>query len=259
MASLGASETKAKTAVAAAQEALKEVERLTKENQAYVPIIQGVESEAKVALQTAKDAAKEAHDIVDETRVAAKAAAIEAAKQYLMEVKRAGTAATKSAAEARAAAESAAETKAAMAAAKAVEPYHLQMMRGQKVMTSYQARANELAAASNNLKAQSQILAGSANGYQFVGQVVQAQQIMMQANELMNYAEMMKKEAIRLHGIAGQIGGAMQAYSDVAGAAAEQAQEGANGPILPDIAHPYFIQRAARRSLLHAANARVPA
>merc|ERR1719217_540072 len=112
-----------------------------------------------------------------------------------------------------------------MAAAKATEPYHLAMLRGQKVGTTYLARAQELAAASNNLKVQSQQLASSAESYQHFGQPVQAQQIMMQAHELMNYAEMMKSEAQRLHGIAGQVFGAQQAYMDVAAAAADAAQE----------------------------------
>lgn len=250
-AALAASEDKAKSAVAAAEAAAKEVERITQENLGYIPIVQGAESEAKVALQTAKDAAAEAHALVAKTIPQANAVAMQAAKDYLMEVKQAAKDAIQGAADARAKAESAAEEKAAKAAAAAVEPYHLNMMRGQKVLVAYQTRAQELAAASNNLKAQAQMLASSAPHYQLQGHVIQANQIMMQAHELFNYADMMKKEALRLHGIATQIGGAMPAYAEAAQAASDAAQEAAGGGDLPAVPMPYFVQRSAHRSLRH--------
>lgn len=249
VASISASESKANAAVAAAEAAVKEVERISKENMAYLPLVRGFESDAKTALQTAKDAAAEAHRIAKDTTVAANAAAMQAAKDYMQEVKVAAHNARKSIADARAKAESDAEVKAAMAAAKAVEPYHTAMMRGQKVMQSYQTRAIELAVASNNLKSQAHQLAGSANSYQWMGYTVQAQQIMMQAHQMFTYAEMMKKEANRLHGIATGIMSAGLPIQEATMAAADHAQENVQGG-LPDIPSPYFLQRSSKKSVL---------
>jgi hypothetical protein len=246
LSSIAASEGKANAAVAAAEAAVKQVAQISKDNLAYLPQVRGAESDAKTALQTAKDAAAEAHRIAKETKIAADAAAMQSAKDYMQEVKVAAHNARKSIAAARAKAESDAEVKAAMAAAKAVEPYHTALMRGQKVMQSYQTRAQELAIASNNLKAQAHQLAGSANGYQWMGYPIQAQQIMMQAHAMFQYADMMKAEANRLHGIAIGVMNAGPAIQEATMAAADHAQENAMGG-LPDIPSPYFLQRSSSR------------
>jgi len=257
LASIAASESKANAAVAAAEAAEKEVERISKENLAYLPTVRGFEADAKTALQTAKDAAAEAHQIATETTAAANAAAMTAAKDYMQEVKVAAHNARMGIAKARAKAESDAEVAAAMAAAKAVEPYHTAMMRGQKVMQSYQTRAQELAIASNNLKSQAHQLAGSANGYQWMGYPIQADQIMMQAHTMFQYADMMKAEAQRLHGIAIGVMSAGLPMQEATMAAAENAQENSMaGRGLPDIPSPYFLQREAKTS---AVNSKDPA
>jgi len=245
------SESKAKAAVVAAEAAVASIQKISMENNAFVPLVQGAASEAKVALQTALDSAAEAHKLVAETKVAADKAAMEAAKDYLHEVKLAATAATSSAAEARAKAETEMEVKAAKAAAAAVEPYHMAMMRGQKVQVAYQTRAQELAAASNTIKAQSIQLSGSADHYQLMGQTIQARQMMMQAHELFHYADMMKNEAQSLHGMAGEIGGAMPAYAEAAKAAAASAEQSLDGS-LPGVAHPYFLQQDSVKRVVHA-------
>merc|ERR1719158_2702193 len=104
------------------------------------------------------------------------------------------------------------EVKAAIAAGKAAEPYHQYILRGQKVIVEYQTRAQELAAASNALKSQGMMLAGSADQYQLMGQTIQANQIMMQAHTLFNQGDTMKNEAQRLKAAADSINAALPTY-----------------------------------------------
>jgi len=236
---LAASEAKATQAVVDAKVTAAAVRKSSEENVKFVPLAKGEASRAKVAATTAKDALAESKAIVAATTAEANAAALTAAKEYLLEVKHHAADEAKKAAALKAKQESDAETKAAMAAAKAAEPYHQQLIRAQKIVVEYQTRAQELAAASNNLKAQAMSLSGSAEHYQLMGQTIQARQILMQAQQLMLQAETMKGEAVRLHNTALEVNGGVPAYQLAAMAAANSAAEAANPPALPPIPLPY--------------------
>merc|ERR1719181_2398152 len=112
-----------------------------------------------------------------------------AAKATFEEVKKFASKAVQGDADGRAEREKEAENNAAIAAAKAAEPYHSAMMRAQKLAHDYQTKAQELATAGNILKQQSITLAGSAEHYQYTGNVVQANQIMVQAHSLFASAQ----------------------------------------------------------------------
>merc|ERR1719171_1872372 len=107
-----------------------------------------------------------------------------AAKATFEEVKAFAAKAVVGDAEGRKKKEMEAETAAAVAAAKAAEPYNAAVMRAQRLAHEYQTKAQELATAGNVLKQQAITLAGSAEHYQFTGNVVQANQIMVQSHSL---------------------------------------------------------------------------
>merc|ERR1719454_2412005 len=153
-------------------------------NQAFVP--------------EAKGAATEAEGVLASTKAAAKAAAEAAAKATFEEVKAFAAKAVVGDAAGRKKKEEEAETAAAVAAAKAAEPYNAAVMRAQRLAHEYQTKAQELATAGNVLKQQAITLAGSAEHYQFTGNVVQANQIMVQSHSLFASATADQNEATKL-------------------------------------------------------------
>jgi len=240
--SLEVSEEKAVKAEQKAAAALQEIQVISAENNAIVPLVAGQAAEAKVALKTAQDSVAEAEQIIADTDAATKAAALQAASDYLAEVKTAGAEATKASAAARAAAESKAEVVAAKAAAKAAEPYHVAISRGQKVVHEYMTQAQQDAAASNALKYQAIQLNSAAGTYQFMNHPVEAAQIRMQADELMRDGQRYKDEALHLQKVAGKIEGLVPAYYAVANEAAAQAFADAQGKGIPEVDLPYLLQ-----------------
>merc|ERR1719355_222810 len=118
-----------------------------------------------------------------------------------------------------------------MEAAKAAEPYHAAVMRAQRLAHEYQTKAQELATAGNVLKQQAITLAGSAEHYQYTGNVVQANQIMVQAHSLFHSADADQAEANKLKATADEVAGMIPSYSLAAQAAAAAAEaENAPGP-----------------------------
>merc|ERR1719214_6377 len=84
---LAASEAKASQAVEDAKVTAAAVRTSSEENVKFVPLAKGEASRAKVAATTAKDALAESKAIVAATTAEANAAALTAAKEYLLEVK----------------------------------------------------------------------------------------------------------------------------------------------------------------------------
>merc|ERR1719213_1240336 len=148
-------------------------------------------------------------------------------------------------AEGRAAREKAAEEAAAVAAADAAKPYHAAMMRAQKLAHDYQTKAQELATAGYILKQQAITLAGSAEHYQYTGNVVQANQIMVQAHSLFHSADADQAEANKLKATADEVAGMIPSYS-LAAQAAAAAAEAENAPAAEDLPAPYFLQMRPR-------------
>merc|ERR1719181_2448954 len=83
----------------------------------------------------------------------------------------------------------------------------------QKLAHDYQTKAQELATAGNILKQQSITLAGSAEHYQYTGNVVQANQIMVQAHSLFRSADADQAEANKLKATADEVAGMIPSYS----------------------------------------------
>merc|ERR1719171_1207977 len=152
-----------------------------------------------------------------------------AAKATFEEVKAFAAKAVVGDAEGRKKKEMEAETAAAVAAAKAAEPYNAAVMRAQRLAHEYQTKAQELATAGNVLKQQAITLAGSAEHYQFTGNVVQANQIMVQSHSLFASATADQNEATKLKATADEVAAMIPSYT-LAGQAAAAAAEAENAP-----------------------------
>lgn len=239
---LATSEAKAIAAAKQAEAAVKVIAAVSAENNAVVPLVQGEAAEAQVALKTAQDAVAEAQRIVAETKTATEQAAMQAAKDYLLETKKAGAKVIKDSVAAHAAAESKAEVAAAKAAASAAEPWHTAIIRGAKVEHEYITRAQELAAASNAVKEQALTLQGAAANYQFQNQPMLALQMQMQADSLMRDGQRYADEAKRLYAIATKVNGLIPQYNVAADVAAGQAMDAASGANVPAVDVPYLLE-----------------
>ena len=210
-------------------------------NQAFVPEAKGAASEAKTAAKSAEEAAVEAEGVLASTKDAAKAAAEAAAKATFEEVKAFAAKAVVGDADGRKKKEMEAETAAAVAAAKAAEPYHAAVMRAQRLAHEYQTKAQELATAGNVLKQQAITLAGSAEHYQYTGNVVQANQIMVQAHSLFASATADQNQAAKLKASADEVAAMIPSYT-LAGQAAAATAEAENAPGPEPLPEPYFLQ-----------------
>merc|ERR1719240_1123206 len=175
------------------------------------------------------------------TTAAAKAAAEAAAKATFEEVKAFAAKAVVGDADGRKKKEEEAETAAAVAAAKAAEPYNAAVMRAQRLAHEYQTKAQELATAGNVLKQQAITLAGSAEHYQFTGNVVQANQIMVQSHSLFASATADQNEATKLKATADEVAAMIPSYT-LAGQADAAAAEAENAPGPEPMPEPYFLQ-----------------
>merc|ERR1719281_644305 len=172
---------------------------------------------------------------------ATKAAAEAAAKATFEEVKKFAAAALEGDAAGRKEKEVESEKAAAVAAAKAAEPYNAAVMRAQRLAHEYQTKAQELATAGNVLKQQAITLAGSAEHYQFTGNVVQANQIMVQSHSLFASATADQNEATKLKATADEVAAMIPSYT-LAGQAAAAAAEAENAPGPEPLPAPYFLQ-----------------
>lgn len=226
--------SKAAGAAATANASVAQVRNSSEENLAYVPLVRAQAGTAAGALESVKTLNDEAKAIMEETKAEARKAANEAALEYLAEVKKESAEKAKEAVKNREALAKAAEERAAKAAADAARPYHEFLLRGQKIIADYMTRAQELAAASNSLRGEGMKLAASANQYQFMGQTVQANQLMMHAHSLFQQGDAMKAEAEKLQGTATEVNAALPAYQLASQAAAASAEEEANPPGLDE-------------------------
>lgn len=183
---------------------------------------------AKSAAETAKEEDEKATKLFYQTRASAVEAAVFASREYYEKIKAEASKASEHMKDTLKKEAAAAEVRAAHAAGLAAMPYQEQLLRGQKVIVDYQRKAQALAAASNNLQAESSKLAFSASQYQMLGQGVRARQMMMQAHSLLDESENMRKEAVRLSEAATQINGALPAYQLAEQAAVASAAANAN-------------------------------
>lgn len=194
---------------------------------------------AKSAAETAKEEDEKATKLFYDTRASAIQAAVFASREYYEKIKAEAANASKDMKQTLKKAADEAEVRAAHAAGLAAMPYHQQLLRGQKVIVDYERKAQALAAASNNLKAESTKLAFSASQYQMIGQGIRARQMMMQAHQLFEESENMKKEAIRLNEEAAKLNGGLPAYQQAVQAAATAAAARAN-PAATDALEPFY-------------------
>lgn len=230
----------ASEAAAAAAQAAKqawafeeEIKKQASDNLKYVPMVKAQIATAKAAAETAAEEDEHATKLLEETRVAVNTAALKAARDYILQVRQAAAEASAQAGEKDAAAAAAAEVRIAQAAARAAMPYHANLLRLQRVEADYQQRAQALAVASNHLKAEGMTLASSAEQYQRVGQVAQANQIMVTAHSLVNQGERMKQQAQQLYATMQEFHDALPVYQQAEQAAADSAAAAASPPELP--------------------------
>mmetsp|Transcript_75173 Transcript_75173/g.141797 ORF Transcript_75173/g.141797 Transcript_75173/m.141797 type:complete len:330 (+) Transcript_75173:85-1074(+) len=194
---------------------------------------------AKSAAETAKEEDEKATKLFYKTRASAIQAAVFASREYYEKIKAEASTASKNMKQTLKKAAAEAEVKAAHAAGLAAMPYQEQLLRGQKVIVDYQRKAQALAVASNNLKAESSKLAFSASQYQMIGQGIRARQMMMQAHSLFDESENMRKEALRLNEVATKLYGGLPAYQQAEQAAATSAATSAN-PATSDLLEPFY-------------------
>jgi len=232
----------ASEAAAAAEVAAKQawnlkaqVEKVANENLKYVPLVEAEIAMAKAASETAKEKDDEATKLYEETRETTREAAMKAAHEYFAKVRAAAAEGSAQSGQNREAMKAAAEVAAGQSAARAALPYHGNLLRLQRVITSYEEHARAMAAASNNLKGEAATLAASANQYQSAGQGLKATQMMVQAHSLLDQGERLKQQAQKLDGTAHELYKALPLYQQAEQAAVASAAAAANPPLLPSV------------------------
>mmetsp|Transcript_57653 Transcript_57653/g.165336 ORF Transcript_57653/g.165336 Transcript_57653/m.165336 type:complete len:279 (-) Transcript_57653:81-917(-) len=225
----------ADAAVAAAAAAAKKawaaeakVKQFAAANAKYVPLVEAEVDVAKAAAEAAAESEQKANQILADTRAAAKDAAIAAAMDYFAQVKAAGSEATNAALSVQAAGSEGVKVEASRAAATAAKPYNAMLLRGQRVVYDYVTHSQALAAAGNHLQAEAMTLASSAEQYQMIGQVAQANQIMMTAHSLLSQGDRMRKEALDLRRKVADVQAALPLYQQAEQAAVASAAQQAS-------------------------------
>lgn len=210
-----------------------QVEKVANENLKFVPLVEAEIAMARAAAETAKEKDDEATKLYEETRETTKEAAMKAAHDYFAKVQAAAAEGTVKSGQNEEVMRSAAEEAAGRSAARAAMPYHGNLLRLQRVVTSYEQHARAMALASNNLKGEAARLASSANQYQAAGQTLKANQMMMQVQSLFEQGERLKQQAEKLDGTARELYKAMPLYQQAEQAAVANAAAAANPPSLP--------------------------
>eukprot|EP00930_Biecheleria_cincta_P092235 TRINITY_DN8206_c0_g1_i1.p1 TRINITY_DN8206_c0_g1~~TRINITY_DN8206_c0_g1_i1.p1 ORF type:complete len:326 (+),score=90.33 TRINITY_DN8206_c0_g1_i1:74-979(+) len=202
-------------------------------------------SEVKTAMEVAKKQDEQMELIYNESQESTMEAAKVAAMKYHQQVKAAGAAGAAVSAKGLAPevtkdAEQEAQAKIAQAAVDAAMPYHAALLKGQKRAVDYQRRAQAMNAAGNRLQLEGARLAPHAEGYQKVGQAVEASQIIMTAHTLVDQGAKMKRQAEGLHTTAAELAGALPAYARAEKAAMLHASALAAPPtVTNDAEEPY--------------------
>lgn len=207
-------------------------EKIVEGNLKFLPLAKAEIALAETAAQAAEEQDKLITGLVEETRAATRQEAMQAAMGYLAHVKSAGATGTAGEWAARRSLAERAEVAAAKAASNAAMPYHAMILRGQRVVSDYTQKAQALAAAGINLRAEGQTLASSAEQYQMVGQTSKASQIMITAHSLLNQGNAMTKQAEELTATAKEVHDALPMYQQAEEAAFQSAAQSANPPIL---------------------------
>jgi len=205
-----------------------QVKAATEANMKYIPLAQAQVDMAKTAAQTAAEQDKAVTVYLQEVRAQADNGAIQAAMSFMSRVKAALESEKALAASNTASNTREAEVRAAKAAVDAAKPYHAMLLRGQKVVYDYFKRAQELASASNHLRAEGMRLAGSAEAYQQNRQPAEANEIILTAHNMMVQAQTMKNEALRLEESAQEINNVLPLWQQAEQAAVAYGAEEAN-------------------------------
>jgi len=229
---------KGKEAADTAKKVMDEAIAFGKEAAGLVLASKGFKAKALASAASAEKEAEEAKELVEKAQEAADAAAMVEAKKELERIKEAAHKAAIEMAKAHENQEIEAEEHAALAAASAAEPYHAAMVRAQKLVVTFNTKAQELAVASNVVKNQAQQLAARANGYQYVNAPVLAQQVMMQAHQLWESGDAMANQAKDFRAQAEEINAGVPQFQMAAVAAAEAAAGGANSPTFAPVRLP---------------------
>jgi hypothetical protein len=207
----------------------------------YVPESKKAVTEAEIAARKAKEQAARAA----EAEAAMKQVAGDAAEQagvLVMDMikKEAADEAKKSADESKAwPAKKAAAT--AGNAAAAMEPFHLMMLREQKISAIDYENAKKAMAAAKDLNGKGQKMAADAQALQAAGLIYQANQLMQEAHGTMSGAQSLQENAKKLYASASAAGGRAGYYVYAAQQAAAAAVSGTLFNKPP--AYPSFLQK----------------
>ena len=126
-------------------------------------------------------------------------------------------------------------TQAANAAA-AMEPFHLMMLREQKISAIDYENAKKAMAAAKDLNGKGQKLAADAQALQAAGLIYQANQLMQEAHGTMSGAQSLQENAKKLYASASAAGGRAGYYVWAAQqAAAAKAEDALAMTILPEV------------------------
>lgn len=194
------------SAVSAATEAAKhawalatQVEKQAAENNKVVPLLKAAVATARSAASAAKDQDDKASRLLAEAQQTANQTAMAAAQEYLMEVRTAAASPPE-------------PSPPPGPPATAADPYLAEVARGERGVESLVHRAQVMAVASNHLVAQSSEVARAAITYQSMGQVVEANKLMLKAHTLAEQGENMRHEAQRMYASAVSTNDALPAY-----------------------------------------------
>ncbi|CAK9097388.1 Hypothetical protein SCF082_LOCUS45682 [Durusdinium trenchii] len=231
----------AKKASEEAWEHAKELKKSSKDAAKIADEVKAAGEGAKEAVKKAKELDAKMSALYESTRQSTVAAATEAAMAYYAEVKEAGAQAAAEAASParRGAAAAAQEAQVAAAAIDAAMPYHEAQLKAQKRAMEYQQHAQAMNTAGQQLEVEGARLAPHAQGYQMVGKVDEANQIIRTAHLLVDQGLKLKRQAKSIHQSAVELNDALPQYATAEQAAILHAAAMAAGPTLPTNAPPY--------------------
>uniref|UniRef100_A0A7S1QL71 Uncharacterized protein n=1 Tax=Alexandrium catenella TaxID=2925 RepID=A0A7S1QL71_ALECA len=191
------------------------IKKQAKESLKLAPLVEAEIATVEAAATTAREQDEQATAFLNKTRAAVEKAAFDAAEDYYMKVKLAGSRARSEATT------RALEVKVAGTAADAAKPYKESYLRAKKVMMEYLEHARALAAASDSLKAESANESAAAVQYQTSGQVLQAEHQTKMAEALLGQAEALRGQAAEVRAQALRIRQGLPVYERAGQVASE--------------------------------------
>jgi hypothetical protein len=209
----------------------------------YVPEAKKAVTEAEIAARKAAEETGRAKDAEAAMKKVAGDAAEEAGNMVIAMIKKeAAEEAKKAADESKDWAKKKQDAQAANAAA-AMEPFHLMMLREQKISAIDYENAKKAMAAAKDLNGKGQKLAADAQALQAAGLIYQANQLMQEAHGTMSGAQSLQENAKKLYASASAAGGRAGYYVWAAQQAAAAAVAGTLFNKPP--AFPSFLQKSA--------------